>query len=362
MTVRYKTKPADALTGEEREAWRAFVDADRNLSSPYLALGFLDAMAAVRRDVEVVIQRRGGAIEAFFPFHRGLIGHARPLGGPLGDHHGVIAASGVDVELRALCAAARISAFDFHGAIGMQRAFAPHGALFDGSWVADLSEGMEPFAQRQKKCGGNTFRTLSKAPAKLVERLGEPVFRFHDDRQTTLDALLAWKTAQYKASGHFDVFSVQWTRKLLDRLKSGAAQDCRGVLSSLEVDGRLVAAHFGISGPRAMHYWFPAYDPALAKAAPGNALLMAILQQLAREGIGELHLGPGDYRYKAALGSWQIPLRVGAVTRPALSGLARRAAATIEKLAEAAPLGRVSHLPGKVFRRIDRIAGFHAAC
>ncbi|MEO1038226.1 MAG: GNAT family N-acetyltransferase [Pseudomonadota bacterium] len=362
MTIRFETKRASELTPEHREAWAHFLSASPKLSSPYFGLGFLDAVSTVRSDAEVAIQRRGGEIEAMIPFHRGFLGHARPLGGPLGDHQALISPPGTAVDLQALFGSSGISAFDFHGVLGVQPAFKRYGQIADGSWVVDLSAGYDAFIARQKKLGGNTFRTISKAPDKVMARVGEPVFRFDDTRPEALDALFAWKSDQYRASGHFDVFSVDWTRALLMRLLASEAEDCRAVLSSLEADGRIIAVHLGMIGPRALHYWFPAYDPELAKCAPGNALLMAICEHLANEGVGELHLGPGDFRYKAAMGSWQIPLRVGSVTRAAPTGLAIQAAQLIEQIAEAAPLGRFSRWPGKAFRRIDQIAGFRATC
>ena len=344
MAMRFDVKPHRALNVIERDAWRAFVEADPNLATPYAALGFADAVAAARRDLLIVVQSRAGTPEAFLPLHRGFAGHARPLAGPLGDHHGVIAEPGVEVDLRAMLRAAGVGAFDFHGALGRQSAFAEFGAVEDGSWVADLSEGHGAFVARQKKLGGNTFRTIHAAHRKIEEREGAVRIRFHDDRPEALAALYRWKSAQYRATGHFDVFSAAWTRTLVETLAHAARSDCRGVLSSLEIDGRIAAVHFGIMGPRAMHYWFPAYDPDYSKLAPGNALKMAICAELAARGVDELHLGPGDFRYKAALGSWQIPLRQGCVARFAPMGLARRASAALEDAAERLPLGGLSQI------------------
>ncbi len=361
MAMRLEVKPHRALNVIERDAWRAFVEADPDLATPYAALGFADAVAAARRDLTIVVQSRNGSPEAFLPLHRGFAGHARPLAGPLGDHHGLIAAPDAEVDLQRMLRAAGVGAFDFHGALGRQSAFSRYGRVEDGSWVADLSDGFDAFTARQRKLGGNTFRTIQTAHRKIEEREGAVRIRFHDDRPEALAQLYRWKSAQYRASGYFDVFSAPWTRKLIDTLAHAERADCRGVLSSLEIDGRVAAVHFGIMGPRAMHYWFPAYDPAFSKLAPGNALTMAICAELAERGVGELHLGPGDSRQKAALGSWQIPLRQGCVARFAPMGLARRASTALEETAERLPLGALSSLPGRAFRRIDRFAAFRAA-
>jgi CelD/BcsL family acetyltransferase involved in cellulose biosynthesis len=133
------------------------------------------------------------------------------------------------------------------------------------------------------------------------------------------------------------------------------------VISSLKIDGRIAAVHFGMMSPRAMHYWFPAYDPAFSKAAPGNALLEHLLTALGEQDVSEVHLGPGNYRYKAALGSWQIPLAQGFVALDGLAAALRRAAYALEAGAAKLPIGRMAHWPGKALRRIDRFGAFNAA-
>jgi CelD/BcsL family acetyltransferase involved in cellulose biosynthesis len=363
MGIHVEMKTARTLDASERATWQQIQAETPALASPYFALDYFDAVAAVRSDVRVIVERHNGTPRAFLPLQIGLMGHARPLGGPLCDHHGVIASPGCDVDLAAMLRAGGVSVFDFHGLVGT--AHAGQGVSVtdtDGSWVADLSAGLAAFKARQKKPGGNTFRTLFAARRKLAETGADMRFTFDDRRGDVLDQLMAWKSAQYGASGHFDVFSVGWTRALLGVLQAkGPQASARGIVSSLEVDGRLVAAHFGMMGDRAMHYWFPVYDPQMAKAAPGNVLLDFMLEALCERGICELHLGPGDYRYKGALGSWQMPLKSGyaAVSGPAAT--LRWAAHALEHTAEALPLGPASRLPGKAFRRIDQMTGFRAA-
>lgn len=345
------------LSQDDRDAWRAARLGDRSLGSPYLALRFLDAVAAVRRDTRVMrVETESGL--SFLPMQAGPAGYARALGGPLGDHHGLVGARLSRAALSAALRRAGLAVFDHHGALAMQCAFEGER---DGSWVCDLSIGYERFMRERKKLGGNTARNIFASARKLSEQ-GELTFRFEDHRPQTLEQLFDWKSAQYEASGFFDVFSVSWTRNLLQRLMfAEAGADARGVLSSLEVDGRLVAVHFGLLGAHAMHYWFPAYDAEMARLGPGNALLTHVLESLAERGVNELHMGPGDYRTKAALGSWQFPLVRGCVTGGGLVAALRTGAEALERGAERLPLGRVSHWPGKAFRRIDTYAGFRSA-
>lgn len=354
-------KKASELTSDEREAWGSLQDADAQLSSPYFCLGYLDAVASVRSDVRVIVRREAGQPVSFLPLQFGVLGHARPLGGPLCDHHGVIGDDPGDVGMRAMLSAAGVGVFDYHGALGRQQAFRKSALSVDGSWVVDLSDGYDAWLAARKKPGGNTLRTILVSERKMTERHGEFEFEFDDRSEDALEALYRWKADQYHASGHFDVFSTNWTRQLVHALLSTPkSQPGHGVVSTLRVQGQLAAVHFGMIGRGVMHYWFPAYDPAFQKEGSGNALLIQILKAAEHEGLSELHLGPGRYRYKAALANWQFPLVQGfAGAGPA--ALVRAAAARLEQTSEMLPLGRAARWPGKAFRRIDRIAGFRTA-
>ncbi|MCC5997177.1 MAG: GNAT family N-acetyltransferase [Oceanicaulis sp.] len=351
-----ETKPAD-LTLAEREAWRAFIAADASLASPYFSLGFLDAAAQARRDTRVLVIRQHGRITGFLPLHAGFMGHARPLGGPLGDHHGLIAAPDADICLTDVLRAAGVGLFSFFGALGMQAAFRPHAIDRDGSWVIDLSSGYDAFVEARSAVEPKAFRNLRARRRKLEQAEGGFVFRIDDEREHVFAKALEWKSAQYRRTGVFDAFSVRWTRALLKAIRH---DDCRLQVSSLEISGQLAAVHVGMRTGRVLHYWFPVYDPEFSNFGPGLALLMEICREMAGAGVQEIHLGPGEYDFKAQLGAWQMPLAMGFAGQGAPLAV-QRAARALETGAERLPLGPVSRLPGKAFRRIDLLAGFHAA-
>lgn len=346
------------LARAEREAWAAFQAADPMLASPYFSLEYLDAVASVRRDVRVLVARRSGAIAGFLPLHLGALGHARPLGGPLGDHHGLIAASGERIDLRDMLRRGGVAVYDFYGVPGNQAAFRGLGRVVDGSWVIDLSEGYDHFVQTRSALEPKAFRNLRARQRKLRE--ADAVFRLDDPRADVFETALAWKSEQYRRTGHFDVFSVDWTRKMLQSLlKSNGST--RGLVSSLEIGGQLAAVHVGMRSACVMHYWFPVYDPQYSQFGPGLALLIKLCEGLSEDGVTEVHLGPGEYEFKAQLGSWQFPLRQGFAGTPSVALAARGLAAHVERAGAALPLGPAADLPGRVFRRIDRMAAFRPA-
>ena len=354
-------RTAETLTGDEREAWQALQSASPLTAGPYFSLGFFDAVAAVRADTRVIVRRKAGAPVGFLALQIGAFGHARPLGGPLGDHHGVIGdmgdAQGVTHALRRT----GVNVFDFHGALAGQSAFMECSGEREGSWVVDLSAGAQAWRDRRKKPGGNTLRTILVSERKLTERHGPVEFEFDDRSPEALEALYAWKSDQYRRSGHFDVFSARWTRALVQRLLAAdAACGARGLVSTLKVDGALAAVHFGMMGGGVMHYWFPAYDPAYQKEGSGNALQMRLFSALADQGVSEVHLGPGEYRYKAALADWQFPIVRGYLGHGPVAAV-RALASRTEALGAQIQRGPFRDLPGRAFRRIDLITGFRAA-
>jgi len=348
----------DTLSGDERDAWAAFQNGDAALASPYFSPAFMGAMAQVRRDVRVICVRDEHGPAAFLPLHANGFGHARPLGGPLGDLHGLIARPGCEINLVDLLRRSGVGVYDFHGALGSQRAFKASALTTDGSWVIDLSQGFDAFVETRSAVEPKAFRNIRSRRRKIDEE--GAVFRLQDTRPGVFQAALNWKSAQYRASHHFDVFSVDWTRNLLFDLIEKPQDGCAGLMSSLEIGGELAAVHVGMRSAGVLHYWFPVYDPKFAKFGPGLALLMEICQAVSADGVTEVHLGPGAYDFKAHLSSWQMPLLSG-YAGAGFPALVRGAAAAIERGAEHLPLGRASHWPGKAFRRIDAMTSFRAA-
>ncbi len=356
--TRFQSFSVDQLPLDVREAWCQGQSSNPSISSPYFTLGFAEAMAAVRGDVRVLVQFVAGEPTVLLPLQKGILGHARPLGGPLGDHHGVVGAPEAEVDLKALLSCGGIQWFDFHGAILLDGVFKQASKSVEGSWVIDLSGGFDAFEAARTAIEPKAFRNIRSRYRKM-EAAGFRVC-LDDRRDAVFEQALAWKSAQYRASGQFDVFDAGWTRGLFKALRQLDRNDCQLIVSSLEIEGALAAVHIGMMSRTALHYWFPSYDPAQAKFGPGLALLMEIARAHNEGGYDAIHLGPGDYDFKAHLASYQIPLGRGFIGAGPVA-VGRAACAKIEHIAEAAPLGRFGAWPGKAFRRIDKHAGFRAA-
>ncbi|MGF1463827.1 MAG: GNAT family N-acetyltransferase [Maricaulaceae bacterium] len=352
-------KPINALSAAEKARWDALQASHPGLSSPYFTRGYAEAIASARRDARAAVIREGAEIVGFLPFQRSLSGYCRPLGGPMADVHGLIAPPDAGLELKTVLRKAHIPVFVYFGAPAEQAAFAPSHRKQQRCHVCDLSDGFDAYHARKKASHGSALSRLRNKRSKLVRRVGEPVITLDDRRETVFDTLWAWKSAQYKASGYVDLTETRWAMAALRAMFETRTPEFAGVLSTLEVEGRPIAIHFGIKSGQAIHYWFPAYDPEYAAFSPGLILLWAMLEGHQRLGVTAAHLGPVDLRYKLEFADTGFDLAKGWAHsgRTAQAGL-RAAAKTVERWAEAAPLGPVSRLPGKVIRRLDQMAAY----
>ncbi len=350
----------DGLGAPECEAWNAFRAATPSLGSPYFTTDFTRVVARTRPDTRIAILHRNGTIAGFLPLHMSRSGVARPIGGPLGDHHGLITDT-PDLDVEAALAGSGFGIFNFHGALADQASFAvasTHPAEI--SWVSDLSAGYESFLEDCAREDAKAMRNIRARQRKLAEMGDDVVFRLDDRRPEALRAVIETKRAQYRRTGALDVFVASWARQLIEDLFDTDTPALAGLLSTVEINGALAAAHFGMRSDRALHYWFPVYWPEFSKLGPGLTLYLEIARFLEARGIKEIHLGPGDYDFKRRLSNAGFGVVAGRLERPSFAHAMVRAGQIVDRTARALPLGRVSNWPGKAFRRLDKWAAVHA--
>lgn len=342
------------LTPKLRQYWQGFVDETPNLASPYFELEFTDLMASVRRDTRVAVFYRNGVPAGFLPFQKSLSGFFRPLGGPMGDHHGLIS----DNEALRFSETLKKRLFGtliFDGGLASQDDIRNNGHSPEASWVIDLADGYEAYWEGRQKAEAKTMRNLRARERKLDALGGEVVYRIDDPRTVALYTLLHYKRAQYAATGATDVFHGSWARNLAYALLGHRTDRLAGCLSTMEVDGRIVAAHFGMRSKGVMHYWFPAYDPALSQVAPGLLLFRELTRGIADLGLTQMHLGPGTYDFKKRFSNSSFDIMRGEISSLSLSSAILAAGRGIKQLANALPLGPISTWPEKAWRRLDTL-------
>lgn len=350
----------DALSARQRAAWTAMRTENFALASPYFAVEFAEVMAAARADTRVLAVSRNGSPAAFLPLHMSRSGVARPIGGPLGDHHGLITDT-PDLDLEPVLGDAGFGLLAFHGALADQTAFLRHcEAPPEISWVADLSRGFDAFMGDCTTADAKAMRNIRARQRKLDALDAEVVFRIDDRRPDALATLLAAKRDQYHRTRALDVFSVPWTRAVIDDLFRRNDPALAGVLSTLEIDGTLAAAHFGMRSQSVLHYWFPVFWPEHARLGPGLSLFLAMARQLSDDGITAIHLGPGEYDFKRRLSNAGFGVVSGQIRRPSLTTHLAVASDSLERAVRHLPLGRFASWPRRALRRLDKWAAVHA--
>ncbi len=351
-----------ALSQDDVQAWTRLQD-ETELKSPFLSPQWVQACAGAggpdASQARIAILREGGRAVGFMPA-RVSRATAMPVGAPMCDYQGVVAAPGLSVCPRRIIKALGVRRLDFSSLPQDQTAFGPfmHGRA--ESQVIDLSQGYDAYAAERRAAGTDILQDTAKKRRKLEREHGQVEVRALSTSQAAFDSLFAWKRAQYRASGQTDIFEAGWTRTLLQSLFEQGAAGAAGMgggFFTLHAGGQLAAAHFALRRGDVLHAWFIAHDEAFARYSPGVILINEILKWAPGEGVRELDLGPGDYRFKQSLANVKRGVAHGYVGRPSAATLARALAYRVRDTAEALPLGRFSALPGKAMRRLDLMRG-----
>lgn len=152
----------------------------------------------------------------------------------------------------------------------------------------------DAFVARCRQRNSRAFKETRTRPTKLERQLGGTVtVRLTDDDPTHFDQCLAWKSAQYLATGPDD-WLAGGGNDLFRSLRD------RGLLvtSTLLLDDRLIAAHIGYLSDDVFGYWMPSYDAEFSKYSPGNMLLCELMRASHARGDREFDFLEGIEPYK----------------------------------------------------------------
>ena len=323
--MRVTAVPVTELGAAELERWRAIQAAHEPSSSPYLAPEFALAAAAEGRPVRVGVMEDGAGIVGFFPHERGRYGMGSPAGGLLSLGHGVIAHPDVRWSPRELLRACGLVRWDFAHLVDPGGPMGPYSRLRLDNPLIDVSRGFDCYlAERRRELVVTTLRKARKAEREL----GPLRFEARSSDTCALDALMRWKSVQYRAIGTRDRFALDWSVRLVRRIHATRSADFEGLLSTLHIGDDLAAAHIGIRLGRVWSYWFPAYDAALGRYSPGVILLLRMAESAEALGAREIQLGAGREAYKWHLANRSRPIGEGRVETPSPGLLVLKAART----------------------------------
>jgi CelD/BcsL family acetyltransferase involved in cellulose biosynthesis len=287
----------DALRPEDRAAWDALRATEPGLDHPYLDPRYALAAASVPGAAVAVFRRDGRAV-GFFPFQRrGRL--IQPLGAPLTDYHGVIAAAAEGLDpatvARRLGGVLRVGGW-------MSPAGAVPGFIVRTRLATDVTGGRAALAARLEERSHRFFKNMRRLRRGFEREHGEPVFTWDERDPAVLDWIIARKREQYRRSRRHDVFACGWTVDLLRTLMETRSADFGLHLASLRTAaGELVAAEASLEDGRTLHLWFPTYDAAFARHGVGTLLTRLEMEEAAERGYRSVDFGAGDEGYKTAL-------------------------------------------------------------
>ncbi|MFL6055956.1 MAG: GNAT family N-acetyltransferase [Actinoallomurus sp.] len=309
--MRFDIARPDELGEPELARWRSLQGAGAALGNPFLAPEFTLAVGRFRPDARVAVLSDGTGIAGFLPYERHALGLGRPIGAGLTDCQGLVGPPDLDLDVRALLRACRLSVWEFDHVLADQAAFAPYHAETRVEPVMDLRAGFAAYADEARRRSPKTLKTVRYKERKLGREAGEVAYTFDERDPAELRRLLAWKSGQYRRTGRTDRFAVPWIVALVEHLHETGT----GVLSVLRAGGRPVSAHLGLRAGPVMAGWFPAYDVEFARYSPGMIGHLRMAEAAAGAGIDWIAMGRGGREYKDWLKNAEFPIAEGRVAR-----------------------------------------------
>lgn len=362
--MRVETLHPDELTDGDIAAWRTLLAADAELSSPYLTPDWAKLVARHRSDVRIAVWRdHAGAARGFLPVQVSGALAAMPVGGPVCDYQGVIAARDAALDLAAAAKALGVGRIDLPAGL---RNNAVGSCLLaeDAGHVVRFADGWDGWCAERQAAGSKVVSRARKRLSKLTRDhdKGAVVFEPFSTDVSAFDTLIAWKREQMNRTGVTDIFEHAWIDAVVrDAFMTPADHaDLGGAMFVLRVKGAPIAVLFCLRARTALHAWFVAYDPAFADYSPGLILFAEAIRASALAGYTEMDLGPGDYRFKESFANHARPIGAGFIGRPGLSSALKSAQFQMRALVESLPVGRARQWPAKAMRRLDIARGLAA--
>ena len=294
-------KPVNQLDAAERAAWAALVDRYPANRHAFMTPAYAEAVAAVNSSARVMIAYANQEPLAFMPLQRradaaGRLGAYEPVGGVMTDYFGLVAPPELSIDMAAALRGSGLPLVAFthleadqlqHGLAGEQ----PRTGL-----QTCIEEPVDAFWSRLRETDKKFVSDTERRERKLIKDHGELRFEVASSSpQADLVALVALKCAQYERTSKQQApLFEQRNVDLLFRLLDQRSPQCSGLLSTLKIGDRMIAAHFGLRCHATLHYWFPVYDPAFSAYAPGRILFRQVLEAVAQLGVRIIDRGEGD--------------------------------------------------------------------
>lgn len=297
MTMRLEVEivGSDALGAAEIALWREMLATNPELASPYFRPEFTQIAGRISPEAAVAVFRRDGEIVGFFP-HQRRGGTVQPLGAPMNDYHGVIARPGEAPDLETVARmlnAPRVRVGAWVGEAGA--------SVEDRQTLMTvMPDGFDAWYAERRQTFGKYYKDKERARRSLETDLGPVTVRRNLRDPALLDQLIALKRDQYRRTGRHDIFECGWTVELLHALLKAEGEDDFGAsMAAMSTqDGAVVAVEYSLHAGDRYHFWFPVYEPKLARCSPGILLSMDTMRLAAAGGYRVFDFGFGGEGYK----------------------------------------------------------------
>jgi CelD/BcsL family acetyltransferase involved in cellulose biosynthesis len=295
-------KTFEALEPDELAAWQDIHDNSESSQWAFLSPTFSSAAHRNTGPVTLLLFFEARTLVAVLSLQRkrgilGRLGLYEPVGRELADYFGLVARKGVKINLQRALKQAHIPCLYFthldeqqqqHGLLGSS----PRIGLRTIVHPEGGSKHWEQLRLQDKKLVTDTERRERK----LEKEHGAIQFEMQSsDIDSVLTNLICLKNAQYVRTGKTGAPLMEpGNVTLLKYLCQSDVPSCKGQLSSIFVNGELVAAHFGLQSGTTLHFWFPVYDERYSAYSPGRILFRHILFASQDYGINIIDRGEGD--------------------------------------------------------------------
>ncbi len=316
----------DALGEAEWSDWRAMLAADPGLDSPYFRPEFTQVAGRVSPGAAVAVFSRGGRTVGFFP-HQKRGGAMQPLAAPMNDYHGVIARPGEAPSLEEAAAtlgATRLNVTAWVGATGKDGR--DPGEPRRTVQVRLGEGGYDGWYAERRATHGKFFKDKERARRSMEAELGP----LRVERGLRDPAMLTWlidlKRDQYRRTGRHDIFACGWTADLLHALLKEDRDGFGASMAGLWAGDRLTALEYSLYAGDQYHFWFPGYEPSLARCSPGILLSMDTMRLASERGYRTFDFGFEGEHYKKYFCNGFKLVREAVVLKPGLGAAVSQAA------------------------------------
>lgn len=312
---------AEQLTVADRAMWRAMVEANPDLASPYFRWEFTEIAARVSPNAAVAIFTRDGRTVGYFP-HQRRGSAIQPLGAPMNDYHGVIAMPGEAPSLTTVAELLNAPRLNVSAWVGPSGAGEPRETLM----TVTPQEGFDAWYAERRTTWGKYFKDKERARRSLETELGPIRVERGLTDPALLDQLIGLKRDQYARTNRHDIFACGWTRDLLHALMASEHDDFGASMAVLWAGDRLTAIEYSLHAGDRYHFWFPAYVPELARCSPGILLTMDTMRLGCEAGFRVFDFGFGGEGYKKYFCNATQGVREAVILRPGVGAMLSDAA------------------------------------